>query len=138
VAFYFPTFFHTMAETGGAKQEEVAPTGTELYIGNLAWAVSAEDLTKAFAEFGELADARIVMSARTGQSKGFGFVTFNDKDAATKALAEMDEKDFVGAHLTSSLPGTGRWDLQLQQDRRNCAKIASISEISRRSSRRRT
>jgi len=91
-----------MAETT-EQQDEVAPTGTELYIGNLAWAVTSEDLTKAFAEFGALGEVRIVVSARTGQSKGFGFVTFSDKDAATKAMAEMDEKDFGGRALNVKL-----------------------------------
>jgi RNA recognition motif-containing protein len=93
-----------MAESTKTNVAEAAPApGTELYIGNLAWATTPEELTKSFSEFGELSNARIVMSARTGQSKGFGFVTFKDKDCAAKALEAMDEKDYGGRPLNVKL-----------------------------------
>ncbi|MFQ6098999.1 MAG: RNA recognition motif domain-containing protein [Armatimonadota bacterium] len=53
-----------------------------LYVGNLSYSVTTEALRAAFAEFGEVTDAQVILDRDTGQSRGFGFVTMpNDADA---------------------------------------------------------
>lgn len=73
--------------------------GSKLYVGNLAWGVNNESLLEAFKGFGEVREAKVIMDRETGQSRGFGFVTFaNDADAAT-AISAMDGTSFSGRNL---------------------------------------
>jgi RNA recognition motif-containing protein len=74
----------------------------KLYVGNLPFSVTEEALKKAFSEFGEIEEATIIVDKFSKRSKGFGFVTFSDDEAAKKALAEMNEKDFEGRPLKVS------------------------------------
>jgi len=74
----------------------------KLYVGNLAFSVTAEVLKKAFAEFGEISEATVIVDKFSNRSKGFGFVTFSDEASAQKAIAEMNEKDFEGRPLKVS------------------------------------
>ncbi len=53
-----------------------------LYVGNLPWAVSEEELAQEFAAHGEVISARIISDRETGRSRGFGFVEVNEDDAA--------------------------------------------------------
>ncbi|MDK2821026.1 MAG: hypothetical protein PWP31_991 [Clostridia bacterium] len=52
-----------------------------LYVGNLPWATTEEELAKAFSNHGEVVSARIITDRQTGRSRGFGFVEVNDEDA---------------------------------------------------------
>lgn len=66
-----------------------------IYVGNLPYSVTDDDLRDLFAEFGELASAEVIKDKFSGQSKGFGFVDMpsnSDADAAIKALNESDMK----------------------------------------------
>jgi RNA recognition motif-containing protein len=65
----------------GAKEaeEEMAKT---LYVGNLAWGVTEEELVAAFEAHAPVISARIITEQETGRSRGFGFVEVEDKDAA--------------------------------------------------------
>ncbi|NEX22010.1 RNA-binding protein [Thiorhodococcus mannitoliphagus] len=66
-----------------------------IYVGNLPYSVTDDDLRDMFAEFGELASAEVIKDKFSGQSKGFGFVDMpsnSDADAAIKALNELDMK----------------------------------------------
>ena len=56
-------------------------------------------MKKAFSEFGEIEEAIVIVDKFSNRSKGFGFVTFSDDEAAKKALAEMNEKEFEGRAL---------------------------------------
>ncbi len=69
--------------------------GAQLYIGNLPYEVSSEDLENRFAAFGDIVDARVVRNRQTRRSKGFGFVTFGSAREAKKALSE-NGADFGG------------------------------------------
>jgi cold-inducible RNA-binding protein len=71
----------------------------KLYVGNLAFSMNDESLKKAFSEFGEVEEASVIMDKFSGRSKGFGFVTFKDDDAAKKAMSEMNEKEVEGRQL---------------------------------------
>ena len=68
----------------------------KLYIGNLAFGVRDNTLKDAFTKFGEIEEAIVVIDRFSNRSKGFGFVTFKDDEAAKAAIAEMDGKDLEG------------------------------------------
>lgn len=61
-----------------------------IYVSNLSFAVSDEDLRSYFAEYGEVTSAKVIMDKYTNRSKGFGFVEMSDDAAAQKAIAELD------------------------------------------------
>jgi RNA recognition motif-containing protein len=70
-----------------------------LYVGNLPWTTSSEELTEYFAEFGNVIGSRIITDRETGRSRGFGFVEVADEDAERLAQ-ELNGKDFNGRSLT--------------------------------------
>ncbi|MBU0532038.1 RNA-binding protein [Candidatus Micrarchaeota archaeon] len=74
----------------------------KLYIGNLAYSVTNEQLKELFAGCGDVTDAQVITDRRTGRSKGFGFVTFADEAGAEKAVNEMNGKDVEGRQLRVS------------------------------------
>ncbi|OJU24852.1 MAG: RNA-binding protein [Sphingobacteriales bacterium 41-5] len=61
-----------------------------IYVSNLAFTVSNEDLNELFATYGTVDTARIVTDKFTKQSRGFGFVEMPDEDSALKAMKELD------------------------------------------------
>jgi RNA recognition motif-containing protein len=69
---------------------------SKLFVGGLPWALDSEDLREVFQEFGEIDQANVVYDRETGRSRGFGFVQFKDKDAATKALEAMNQAEIGG------------------------------------------
>ena len=63
----------------------------KLYVGNLAWATTDEDLQNAFSEYGSVASAVVITERDSGRSRGFGFVEMEDgADAAIEALNGQD------------------------------------------------
>lgn len=72
----------------------------KLFVGNLSWDMTNEDLQNAFAEFGAIDEAVIITDKFNGRSKGFGFVTFGDDAAADAAISAMDGKELMGRPLT--------------------------------------
>ena len=56
----------------------------EIYVGNLPWSVTDQELADAFGAYGSVEKASIISDRHSGRSKGFGFVTMNDADEATK------------------------------------------------------
>ncbi|MBM3416107.1 MAG: RNA-binding protein [Bacteroidetes bacterium] len=61
-----------------------------IYVSNLSFAVTDEDLRSYFAEYGEVTSAKVITDKYTNRSKGFGFVEMSDDTAAQKAIAELD------------------------------------------------
>lgn len=61
-----------------------------IYVSNLSYNVQDEDLREFFAEYGEVASAKVIMDKFTNRSRGFGFVEMSDDEAARKAIAELD------------------------------------------------
>jgi len=70
-----------------------------IYVGNLPLKVTEDELRKAFEEFGQVTEVRLIMDKFSGESKGFGFVEMPSKDEAEKAIAEMNGKDLMGRAL---------------------------------------
>ena len=73
--------------------------GKKLYVGNLSYSTTDESLNGAFAAFGPVASARVIMDRETGRSKGFGFVEMTTDEDALKAVAAMDGQDLDGRNL---------------------------------------
>jgi len=71
----------------------------KLYIGNLDYDTSEEELKEAFSEAGEVEDANIITDRNTGRSRGFGFVEMGSEEEAEKAIELMDGKEFEGRTL---------------------------------------
>jgi RNA recognition motif-containing protein len=61
-----------------------------IYVSNLSFNVTDDDLEGFFAEYGEVSSARVITDKFTGKSRGFGFVEMPDNEAARKAIAELD------------------------------------------------
>ena len=72
---------------------------TKVYVGNLAFNVTEEQIREKFSPYGELTEVTVIKDKFSGRSKGFGFVTFADDEAAKKAIAELNDKDFEGRAL---------------------------------------
>jgi RNA recognition motif-containing protein len=70
--------------------------GKKLYVGNLAFAVTSQDLEAAFAQVGTCESASVVTDRETGRSRGFGFVEMASPGEAQKAIEELDGKDLMG------------------------------------------
>ena len=71
----------------------------KVYVGNLPFSVDDAKLNELFADFGEIEEANVIQNKFSGRSKGFGFVTFKDDEAAKKAIADMNDKDVEGRKL---------------------------------------
>jgi RNA recognition motif-containing protein len=71
----------------------------KIFVGGLAWATDDEGLKKAFEEYGEVRDAKVITDRETGKSRGFGFVTYASEDSAEKAIAGMDGTDLDGRSI---------------------------------------
>lgn len=88
----------------GVRHEQVQAKGfcdmaTNLYVGNLSFQSNDDELTRLFAEFGEVVSAKVVMDRETGRSRGFGFVEMANEADANNAVAELDQKDFLGRNI---------------------------------------
>lgn len=70
-----------------------------LYVGNLPWATTEEELARAFSAHGEVLSARIITDRQTGRSRGFGFVEVNDADA-DQMITAMNGSELAGRVLT--------------------------------------
>ena len=70
-----------------------------LYVGNLSYEMSEENLRSEFAEYGEVQSAKIITDKFTGRSRGFGFVEMNSDDEGKKAMEELNGKDCEGRQL---------------------------------------
>ncbi|MBI2866434.1 MAG: RNA-binding protein [Chloroflexi bacterium] len=71
----------------------------KIYVGNLAFEVTDEDLSTEFSAYGAVASATVVKDAYSGRSRGFGFVEMGDAEARA-AIAGLNGKDLKGRALT--------------------------------------
>ena len=74
----------------------------KLYVGNLAFGASEEDLRKLFSEAGEIQSVKIVTDAYSGRSRGFGFVEMTSGAEAEKAISLINGKTFMERALIVS------------------------------------
>jgi len=71
----------------------------KLFVGNLAYTVTEDDLRDLFAQVGGCDTVSIVLDRDTGQSRGFGFVTMTNADAAERAKKQLDGTDLKGRRV---------------------------------------
>lgn len=70
--------------------------GRRLYVGNLAWTVTDQDLEDAFAEAGKVENAQVIMDRATNRSRGFGFVEMVTDEAADAAITKLNGREIKG------------------------------------------
>ncbi|KAL8106147.1 glycine-rich RNA-binding protein 2, mitochondrial-like [Apium graveolens] len=76
-----------------------AMSSSKLFIGGLSYHVNEESLREAFSSFGDVDEAKIITDRDSGRSKGFGFVTFSDSEAASTAMTAMDGQTLNGRNI---------------------------------------
>jgi RNA recognition motif-containing protein len=73
---------------------------TNIYVGNLSFDATEEDLRQAFAEHGEVSSVRIITDRETGRSRGFAFVEMPDGEQAKAAIEHVNLTDIAGRRVT--------------------------------------
>jgi cold-inducible RNA-binding protein len=74
--------------------------GTKLYVGNLSFRTTSEELREAFAAAGTVESASVIEDRDTGRSRGFAFVEMGTAEEAAAAIEQFNGKDFGGRNLT--------------------------------------
>jgi RNA recognition motif-containing protein len=70
-----------------------------IYVGNLSFGVSEDDLRQAFEAYGEVISANVVKDRYSGQPRGFGFVEMPNKEEAQTAIENLNGKDLLGRQI---------------------------------------
>lgn len=70
-----------------------------LYVGNLSYDISEDQLRKAFEEHGEVRSVRLIMDRETGRPRGFGFVEMADQSSGMNAIDTMNGQELAGRRL---------------------------------------
>src|SRR4051794_21429011 len=73
---------------------------TNIYVGNLPWATTTDDLYAMFQQYGAVTRAQVVTDRETGRSRGFGFVEMPNEAEANAAIAALNEQPMNGRPLT--------------------------------------
>ena len=71
-----------------------------IYIGNMPYGITSEDLSELFGEYGHVQDATVIMDRETGRSKGFGFVEMPNNGEADRAIKELNSTQRQGRMIT--------------------------------------
>jgi RNA recognition motif-containing protein len=88
------------ATTGGLEYGRGEPAiSNKVFVGNLSFDVTREELIDAFSAAGKVVDAKVPTDRETGRPRGFAFVEFADDDAALKSISMMNGKDLKGRPL---------------------------------------
>ena len=72
---------------------------TKLFVGSLPWAVDDAQLEEMFSSFGQVISAKVIVDRETNRSKGFGFVEFDDDEAAKAAIAKLNNSEMNGRNI---------------------------------------
>jgi RNA recognition motif-containing protein len=70
-----------------------------IYVGNLSYRMTDEDLGKLFSTYGSVSESKVVMDRETGRSKGFGFVEMPNQSEGDEAIKQLDGKDIEGRNI---------------------------------------
>ena len=92
--------FETSFDIPSIREKVFNFMSTKLYVGNLSFNTSTEDLEKMFAEFGTVQSTNIIEDRETGRSRGFAFVELSSKEEAQNAISALNGKDIDGRNLT--------------------------------------
>ncbi len=72
----------------------------KIYVGNLGFSVTNQDLKAKFEQYGSVDSANVIMDRDTGRSKGFGFVEMSSSQEANQAIESLNGSDFLGRAMT--------------------------------------
>lgn len=75
----------------------------KIYVGNLSYDITNDDLTDFFSSYGPIRDIKLIRDRDTGKLKGFGFIEFEDKNAAQTAVETANGKELLGRNLKVSM-----------------------------------
>jgi len=99
----------------GSQSKQQIIVNTKLFVGNLAYSVTENDLQDLFAQHGTVIEVNLMLDRATGKPRGFAFVTMESKEAADAATQALNGKDCQGRALTvnearprEERPGGGR------------------------------
>ncbi|NNM54388.1 MAG: RNA-binding protein [Spirochaetales bacterium] len=89
----------------------------KIYVGNLSYTTNDQGLNELFAQFGEVADAKVVIDRETRRSKGFGFVEMPNQNQGEEAIRQLDGRQVDGRNLRVNVaqpreeraPRSNRW-----------------------------
>ncbi len=70
-----------------------------IYVGNLSWSMTNEDLAALFQQYGSVSSAKILTDKFTGRSKGFGFVEMESADEANAAISALNDSEIQGRKI---------------------------------------
>ncbi|KAF5626328.1 RNA-binding domain protein [Fusarium sp. NRRL 25303] len=76
---------------------------SKLYVGNLAGSTTDESLRKAFGDYGQVLDSIVMRDRDSGNSRGFGFVTYSNSMEASSAIAALNNEDLDGNRITVNM-----------------------------------
>lgn len=76
--------------------------GNKLFVGNISWDATKEDIQTLFSQIGTVEDVYLVYDKIKNRPKGFGFVTMSTEEEAQKAMEELDGADLVGRPIRVS------------------------------------
>ncbi len=87
------------ARVSSTPRQPIPAGSVEIYVGNLSYELTEDQLRKEFEKFGTVGSARIVTDKNGQRSKGFGFVVMPNRPEAEAAIAAMSEKEFMGRKM---------------------------------------
>jgi len=76
---------------------------TKIFVGNLNFQMTEDDLENLFSQFGKISELKMIKDFETGRSKGFGFITYSAQQEAELAISSMNGKDIEGRSLRVNL-----------------------------------
>jgi RNA recognition motif-containing protein len=74
-----------------------------IYVGNLAWGVTSDDLLELFGQYGKVLSAQVISDRETGRSRGFGFVEMESDEEAQKAIEALNGAEHQSRQLTVNI-----------------------------------
>lgn len=81
---------------GRRPKVEESGRGMNIFVGNLSYQAGDEDLREAFARFGQVTSANVIVDRQTGRSRGFGFVEMPNREEALRAIQALNDSDLLG------------------------------------------
>ena len=94
-----PMFGNSLLKATGSRTVK-HHMSNKLFVGNLSFNTTENDLQDAFAAFGTVMETNLLMDRETGRPRGFGFITMSSAEEASKAIEAMNGKDMDGRALT--------------------------------------
>jgi len=76
--------------------------GKKIYIANISYNATEQDINDLFSEYGEVESAKIITDRVTGQSRGFGFIEMETEEDAKRAISDLNGTPFMGKELSVS------------------------------------